>query len=568
MNIRLFLLFILSTLWACQNRVNTLAADKIYHNGSIVPMTGVTDVYDAISVRDGAIISVGSWEEIKAQIGTETEVIDLKGKCLLPGFIDGHSHFVAGMEHANYVNLWSPPFGSITNIPSIVSALKRHKEDRDLSSGEWILAFGYDPDLLQEERHPNKMDLDEAFPDNPVFMLHVSGHLGVLNSAALKLVGISKETADPQGGQIDRIPGSKDPIGVIKEAALLLVQSQLPKPKDKDIDEMFGDMQDYYASCGITTAQDGFTKAHQIDMLMDISERGMLDMDLIGLVGFTEIDSIVGNPQYIFNEYRQHFKLGGIKLITDGSPQGKTALMKDPYLTEVPGCAHDCRGIAILPEEALQGLVSKVYASGIQLYIHSNGDAAIDMFLEAHRQALEVQSLDSRPLRTVVIHSQFMRPDLVEQYRQYGIIPSYFTNHTFFWGDVHVRNMGSERAAFTSPLRASIDAGLRYTNHTDYPITPHDQLFTVWSAVNRVSRSDQVIGPDERVTAYEALEAITIHGAYQYREEDRKGTLEAGKIADFVILSENPVTAAPMSIKDIRVEETIKEGKTIYARNQ
>ena len=186
------------------------------------------------------------------------------------------------------------------------------------------------------------------------------------------------------------------------------------------------------------------------------------------------------------------------------------------------------------------------------------------MFLRAHEAAIKAQNLESKSLRSVIIHSQFMRPDLISEYVEHGLIPSYFTNHTFFWGDVHMRNMGQGRAFFTSPLRSSIDAGIPFTNHTDYYITPHNQLFTVWSAVNRLSRSGIVIGPDQRVAPYEALKAITINGAYQYGEEDQKGTLEVGKLADLVILNKNPLTIDPIAIKDIEVLQTIKEGQVIF----
>jgi predicted amidohydrolase YtcJ len=165
-----------------------------------------------------------------------------------------------------------------------------------------------------------------------------------------------------------------------------------------------------------------------------------------------------------------------------------------------------------------------------------------------------------------VIHSQFIRPDQLDKYAEVGLIPSFFTNHAFFWGDVHVRNLGEPRAFFLSPMKTARARGLRPTNHTDAAVTPPDPLFTIWTAVNRTSRSGRVIGPDERVTPLEALKATTINAAYQYFEEATKGTIEPGKLADLVILSDNPLTVDPARIAEIRVLETIKEGKTVYKR--
>jgi predicted amidohydrolase YtcJ len=271
-------------------------------------------------------------------------------------------------------------------------------------------------------------------------------------------------------------------------------------------------------------------------------------------------------PNFEFAKYNNRVKIAGVKIVADGSPQGKTAKMTDPYLTPVPGCAHDCTGITLINQEQLDGLLTTLYGKGIQAFTHCNGDGAIDMYLNAHEKALAVTDKKSKDLRSVIIHSQFMRPDLIKSYAQYGLIPSYFTNHTYFWGDVHMNNMGQERAYFTSPIRSSIEAGITYTNHNDYPITPLSHPMMLSTAVNRTSRSNEVIGPDQRVSAYEALKALTINAAYQYFEEDQKGTLESGKLADLVILSKNPLDIDSDNLKDIQVMQTIKEGVSIFKK--
>ncbi len=203
------------------------------------------------------------------------------------------------------------------------------------------------------------------------------------------------------------------------------------------------------------------------------------------------------------------------------------------------------------------------YDTGLQLLMHGNGDAAIDFLIDAHVKAAGADPGKDR--RTVGIHSQFIRPDQLAKYKQYNIVPALFTLHTYFFYDTHVLNRGPQQAGFISPMKAAIDLSLRPTNHTDYAVTPIDQMFTIWSAVNRISRKGVLNGPDQRITPYQALQAITINAAYQYGEERTKGSIEVGKLADLVVLSANPLTVPPMQIKDIKVVETIKEGRTVYA---
>ncbi|MEM6804002.1 MAG: amidohydrolase family protein, partial [Bacteroidota bacterium] len=227
---------------------------------------------------------------------------------------------------------------------------------------------------------------------------------------------------------------------------------------------------------------------------------------------------------------------------------------------------HECRGFPNLSGDQLGRVMQACYEAGIQLFTHANGDGAIDLLLDTHQAVLDSMEQIPEDMRNVIIHSQFVRPDQLKLYKKYEMIPAYFSNHAFFWGDTHLKNLGEERANFLSPLKASMDLGLVCTNHTDFPITPIDQLFLVGTAVNRTSRSGKVLGKDQRLTAYEGLKTITINAAYQHKEEDIKGSIKAGKLADFVILAENPLTVDPDKIKDIQILETIKEGETIFNR--
>jgi len=286
-------------------------------------------------------------------------------------------------------------------------------------------------------------------------------------------------------------------------------------------------------------------------------------IDVVAYPFVTDFDAVLAaNPIGTWGRYVNHVKLGGGKITLDGSPQGRTACFTTPYLTGGPGGEQDWRGEPVLPEAQVNSFVRKVYDLGLPLNIHANGDAAIDELLRAHEFAAAGDL--ARQRHVTVIHSQFVRPDQLERFVAYRITPSFFTLHTFYFADTHLRQRGEAQTFFISPMRAAIDKGLRPTNHTDFVVAPLDQMFVMWTAVNRISRQGVVIGPDQRITPLEALKAITINVAYQYSEEASKGSLEPGKLADLVILDRNPLRVDPMQIKDIKVVETVKEGKTIY----
>ena len=258
-----------------------------------------------------------------------------------------------------------------------------------------------------------------------------------------------------------------------------------------------------------------------------------------------------------FGTYRNRVKLQGIKCIVDGSPQGKTAFWTEPLLTPGPNGEADWCGQPVFPKELIAQMIKEIADAGIQIFSHCNGDAAIDVMIDACRAA-GMKDADDR--RTVIIHSQFMRPDQLDDYVELGLTPSFFTVHTFFWGDLHEENLGQERAYFMSPMASAVAKGLRCSNHNDFSVTPIDPMRMVWSAVTRQSRSGEIIGPDERVDPWQALKALTIEAAWQIREEHDKGTIAAGKLADLVILDGDPTAVPADQLLDIAVVETFKEG--------
>ena len=511
------------TILTAADRTLSAPADRIIRGGPIVTVNPGQPAAEAVAIAGGKIVAVGDEADVMQHKGEATEVTELAGRTLVPGFIDGHSHFCSLIDVLTQALCASPPAGPCRTVVDVIAALKQSQERQKIGPGKFVMGFGYDPELLAEKRAPTKQELDAAFPDNPVILVHVSGHGAMLNSKALANFCITAATSTPMGGVIGRQPGSNEPSGLLFETAFLPIFSKRPGPDGDAALELLKTGQDLYLRAGITTAQDGATMKHQVDLLRILADRGDLKLDLVLLPFIAEIDAIF-NGQLPKNEpeYRNRLRIGGVKVLMDGSPQGRTACFTAPYLTDGPAGQKDWRGELSFPQPVLNEWVKKVYDGGATLFVHCNGDAA------------------------------------------WGITPSFFTIHCFYFGDTHVANRGRAQADFISPMKSARGLGLRPTNHTDFNVAPLDQLFTIHTAVNRVSRSGQTIGADERIAPLEALEAITIDGARVYGEEAKKGSIEVGKLADLVVLSANPLTVPPTTIEKIGVEETIKEGMTVW----
>ncbi|MEG9303627.1 amidohydrolase [Psychrobacter celer] len=539
----------------------------IYYNGNIITMEGdQPQLAQALVTQNGKIAYVGSLKHAQNNY-KNAATVDLQHQTLLPGFIDPHSHFGLVSNTMGQVDLSAPPIGKIDNIDKMLRALKAYKKDNNIADGEWIFGWGYDETQLTEDHHPTKEEIDSVLPNNPVYLQHTSGHMGVANSSALAAMDITADSQSPEGGNIARVKGSNEPNGLLQETAMYPLMYQLLKTLEPKQAQFFDQTQDYYAKYGVTTAQDGSTTRDAIQFFQKQADNGKLKIDLVSLAGVSDLDENLADKDFKWQTYQNGFKVQGTKIIADGSPQGKTAYFTQPYLTPVPDCESDCRGLPSISQEKMNEMFVKAYKNDNQLFIHNNGDAATDMILKAHEYAVKQtgQAAD-KDRRIVPIHTQFARPDQLAAFKKYNMVPSFFTNHAYFWGDVHIKNLGEKRANSLSPLATVDKMGIPYTNHSDDTVTPVDPLFSVWTAVNRTSRTGQVIGADERITPYQALKAITSNAAYQYFEEDTKGTLAAGKLADLVILDNNPLTIKPADIRNIKVVKTIKEGNTIYQR--
>ncbi len=516
---------------------------------------------EAVVVTDGKIVFVGSDSEAMKQKVASTVVKDLGGKTLLPGFVDAHSHFINSGTLSQQVNVSPSPVGPGDSVPQVIAALKAYQEKAKIPVGEWILAWGYD-DSMVKGGTLTKRELDAAFPNHKVLVTHVSLHGGVLNSKGLEWAGVDRNTPTPPGGIIARGPDGKDPQGLLMETAFLPIFAKLPQPSEAEMLELLKPGQMTYAQHGFTLANEGFTHTKDIRFLQKAAAEKRLFIDIVSLPGFSEMDQWSNKPEFPFGQWNSRLKLQGIKITQDGSVQGKTASYIEPLLTGGPQGQKNWHGSTTLAYADFAKLIDQAHKASLQIFVHANGDGAIQQVIKATEAAGIKAGDDSR---TIVIHSQMQHPEDLPKYVAIGLTPSYFTMHTFFWGDVHRKNLGEERAAFLSPMVAAMDLGLRATNHTDFNVTPLDPFLMLWTSMARTTRSGYVLGPGQRIDAYRGLQALTINPAWEYREESRRGSIVPGKLADFVILTSDPLKTPIGEIRDIKVVETIKEGKTIFA---
>ena len=550
----------------CGQRTGSASAgpDLILHGGPILTMVGDAPTYaEAVAIKDGKIVAVGADADVMKAKGARTVVRDLGGKLLMPGFIDPHSHFIDSLTMADRVNVSAPPVGPASNPDQIVAALKAAATAKGLKPGELLLGWGYDENLMPKGQPLSRDILDKAFPDNPVGIVHVSMHGAVMNSKAMEKFGYKDGMPTPEGGIILRKADGKSLQGLVMETAYIPMITALPGPTAETEVAAAKSGQKLYAAAGITTAQEGATHAPQLAQLQRIAKAGGLYIDVVAYPFITDVEKITAtDPFSTWGKYDNRLKIGGCKVTIDGSPQGKTAWFTKPYLTGGPAGEKNYAGAPGIPGELITAMAKKCYDNNVQVLMHANGDAAIDFLIKTHLAAAGSNPAADR--RTVCIHCQFIRPDQIADFRKYNLHPALFTDHTFFFGDTHVANRGKAQASFISPMKSALAAGLRPTNHTDAFVTPIDQMMTVWTAVTRKLRSGEVLGPDERITPYQALQAITTSAAYQYREEASKGSIEVGKRADLVVLTADPTKVEPDAIRDIKVVETIKDGATIY----
>jgi len=535
-------------------------ADLIISSNKVILMTEKESAQPlSVAIKNKKIIWIGSHEDAK---NIQGEHVDFGNQAVLPGFIDAHGHASYLAFATQVANIASPPVGKINNIQDLQTELKNFIQDSGLQPGEWLMGLGYDDSLLAEQRHPTKDDLDEVSTEHPIYLIHVSAHLGAANSLGLSLANINSKTQDPPGGKIRRYENSLEPNGVLEETAAYPLQ-QLAMSAYKDPIGSVKKAMEIYARNGITTAQDGASSLETIGLMQAADAQNMIDIDVISYpIGQNGLDENLNALN--FGSYTGRVKVGGIKLILDGSPQGKTAYLTEPYYKPPHNESKSYKGYPLIPQTEVSEWVKKYADLNIPIMAHANGDAAADMLIQAVKNA-EIES----DHRTIMIHAQTVREDQLDLMKELEIIPSYFSTHTFYWGDWHRDSVfGPDRAMRISPTKSTLERDMPFTVHNDAPVVPPDMIRLLWSTTNRLTRSGKVLGPNQRISTYDALKAITINAAYQHFEDDIKGSIEVGKLADLVVLSADPLSMPSESLLDLQIISTFSHGKEIFSSRQ
>ena len=560
-----FVLALLFSSLALGDLLASDTADTIYRGGPILTMDDAAPRAEAVAVRDGRILAVGTSDEVDEFRGAATRTVELDGRALLPGFVDSHGHVVMGGLQAMSANLLAPPDGEVKDIASLQQTLRDWMEKNAdvVESTNLVVGFGYDQAQLAELRAPNRDDLDRVSSEVPIVVIHQSGHFGALNSKALAQAGITAQSEDPPGGVIRR-QANGEPDGVLEENAFLGALVKLIGVLEPQHFEAFARAgAKLWMSFGYTTAQEGRAMPDTVAIARKVAAEGGFEIDVVIYPDvLVDREFIAAN---VSDQYENHMRVGGAKLTIDGSPQGFTALRDRPYYAPVGHYPPGYAGYAAATMEQVTDAVGWAFANGIQVLTHANGEGATDMLIAAVEAAVKEHGPGRRP---VLIHGQLMREDQVDALQRLGIFPSLFPMHTFYWGDWHRdHTVGPANADDISPTGWVRKRGMMFGTHHDAPVAFPDSMRVLDATVTRRSRSGDILGPTHRVDVVTALKAMTIWPAWQHFEENDKGSIEAGKLADFVILSGDPTAVDPEMLDTLKVLATIKENRVVYERD-
>lgn len=516
---------------------------QLFYGGRILTM-GEPLYVESVLAENGTIMAMGSLERMRA-ISGECQQIDLHGATMMPGFIDAHSHFFQVATALLQVSV-----DGADSVAQIRQRITEFVREHKTAPGQWIHVRDYDNNLMPGLKNPTLQELDAIAPENPMVIHHKSGHMGLLNSLALDQMGLTAASQPPEGGRIEVKDGKL--TGYLEENAFIDCVKKIPMPGIDQLLEGFAGAQKKYASYGITTVQDGMVVREMLPLYELLMRRGLLDLDVML---YPDLDSYSAAMRMLHDQPPQtHVQVGGVKLFLDGSPQGRTAWMRQPYQDSGDYCGYGTQ-----TDESVTAAFEQAARLGVQLIGHCNGDMAAEQFLRCLEKAQE-QYPNLKELRPVIIHGQLLGVDQLPRVRELGAMVSFFVAHVYHWGDVHLRNFGKERAERISPAASALQAGVCFTFHQDAPVIEPDMMQTVWCAVERQTKNGVSLGQQERIPVMDALRAITVNAAYQYFQEDTKGTIAPGKRADLVILDRDPLQTPQPLLKEIQV---LKIGKSV-----
>lgn len=532
---------------------------QAFVRGQVLTMDERDSVAEAVVIEGDRIAMVGSTAGALAMVDQGTTVVDLQGRTVMPGIIDAHSHFPGSGLSAVAVNLNSPPIGSVGSVAEALDLLRARAAATP--RGERIMAYGFDNTMVAERRFPTRTELDSVTTEHPVYVNHISGHLGVGNSRLLADAGITEATPDPPGGKIDRDPASGALTGLVTEAVALRMMATATNFALPDVWRMLETANEQYLSKGITTAQMGLLEENYRRSLVPLARWNLLPMRLVVFPSPEVADAILDGRVEASDTPRLHW--GAFKMVLDGSIQGYTAFLASPYFRRPPEESE--RGYLSMDEAAFRARVVRYHASGRQMAVHVCGDAAMDAFLDAFEAAQEAHPANDP--RAIAMHSLVARPDQLARAKRLGVTPSFTSTHVYYWGDRHRETfLGPERASAVAPAGTAAGLGLRFAINMDTPVVPMDPWLLAWIATTRRTSAGHDLGLPERIDVRTALRALTIDAAWQSFVDADRGSLETGKAADLIVLSDDPRKGGDV-LRSIRVLRTVVGGVTVFERD-
>ena len=530
---------------------------RLFVNGSIHAQAHGRE-REALAELESRILCVGDRDVARDSFpqGITPEVVDLEGRTVLPGFIDSHLHLMnLG------VGLRNLQLGEVRSIRDLKTLLRERAEKA--APDEWILGRGWDQDYLTEKRYPTKKDLDEVAGGRPVYLTRSCGHLAVLSSKALQIAGITRDTKDPPGGVIDR-DNYGDPTGVLRESAQGLGREKIPGPDPQVLEECTKDAMKYLLARGITTihpndGQAGF--AGTMEMYRK-AHAGGIPLRVYWDMPFGLLEELAETPLRT-GDGDDYLRIGAAKMFADGSLGGRTAALEEPYSDESGNL-----GILVTTEDDLKKDVYAAHSLGMQVAVHAIGDRATRVSLTAIGEAQS--RLPRKSLRHRLVHAQILSPALITEMRRVRVVadvqPKFLTTD-MRWAQERV---GTQRMRSSYAWRTMLKAGIPLAGGSDCPVEPADPLWGIYAAVTRKDMEGNPKGafyPNERITLEDAIRMFTEGGAYSAFQEDQKGTLETGKLADFVVLSGDIFKVAPDDVKDLEVLMTVVGGDIAYQKS-
>jgi predicted amidohydrolase YtcJ len=528
------------------------APDLILHGGKIISVDRGFTIHEGVAISGDRILTVGNDDQMRAMAGPSTRLIDLKGRAVIPGLMDNHLHGAGGGPGVD--------LSRARSMADVVTALRARVQaskpgDVIVSNSDWHEA------QLKEQRLPLRDDLDAIAPQNPVVLVR-GGHEYILNSAALANWKIDERTPEPAGGRLTKYADGRL-NGELVDTAKALVRLA-PQPSRSREQLIAGRVADYKKlhEAGLTAVRHPGISINEYRMLQAMQQQGVLTMRVNALlrpaIGATGVDPALAQSGIRPGEGDQLLRIGGIKLAVDGGFEG--GLMRDPY--EKPWDENGTfRGLQTLDTERFVAAVRELNRQNWRVATHAVGDAAIDLVLNAYEKANLDQSIVTR--RWSIEHAFIGRPDHLPRMKALGVAIS-AQHHLYLAGPSLVKYWGAARAGITTPVKLYLDAGLPVSSGTDAPVVPYPPLWTLYHFVTRDTITGGVLGGDQRVTRQQALRMATINNAYLTMEERLKGSIEPGKLADLVMLSEDPLTCSDAQLRDAKVLMTIVGGRIVH----